>query len=460
MASVEKRGDSYRITVSSGFDYNGKRIKKYMTWKPEPGMSKTQIKEELNRQKVLFEEKCRKGGALSGSIRLSEFIELWFRDYAEKQLKPKTILRYRSLVPRVNAALGHIPIGKLQPRHLIAFYGNLTEAGLRGNIKYRAVADIREVMKAREIKAQGLAEAAGVSINTITQVLQGRNVSKDTALKVSGALSAYISDLFEPVDKSSGELSAATQRYYHAFLSSVLTRAVKWQYIESNPCQRVDAPKAMHQEARYMDEKEAAELLRLLDQEDTAHKAMIYLLIFSGMRRGELCALTWEDIDFSSGTVTISKAAVYIPGEGIRIDTPKTDSSIRSISVPRQVIDLLREHKAEQNRQRLALGDKWQRSGTIFTTWDGRPMHPDTISKWFRKFTRENNLDITLHSLRHTSATLLISAGTDIRTVSKRLGHAQTSTTLNIYSHAIKSADQAAAETLAHVLDPKESKAK
>lgn len=456
MASIEKRGDSYRIIVSDGMDHNRRQIKKYMTWKPDPDMTEKQIKEELNRQAVRFEDRC-KGGTRGGNIRLKDFIEdQFFPHYAEKQLKPRTLFRYRQLAPRVIQGLGHIPLEKLQPRHLIEFYENLSESGLRADKKYRAIKDIRGILKTRDIKAQDLAAAAGLGVRSITQVLQGRNVSNNTAVKVSGALSADISDLFEPVGKSSGELSPATQRYYHAFLSSVLTRAVKWQYIESNPCQRVDAPKAMHQEARYMDEKEAAELLRLLDQEDTAHKAMIYLLIFSGMRRGELCALTWEDIDFSSGTVTISKAAVYIPGEGIRIDTPKTESSIRSISVPRQVIDLLREHRAEQNRQRLALGDKWQRSDTIFTTWDGRPKHPDSISKWFRKFTRENNLDITLHSLRHTSATLLISAGTDIRTVSERLGHAQTSTTLNIYSHAIKSADQAAAETLANVLDPKE----
>lgn len=99
--------------------------------------------------------------------------------------------------------------------------------------------------------------------------------------------------------------------------------------------------------------------------------------------------------------------------------------------------------------------DPWQDSGKVFTTWDGRPIHPDTVSGWFHDFIKRHNLpEATVHSLRHTNATLMIANGTDIKTVSKRLGHATVTTTGNIYTHAIKTADERAAETLDDLFQP------
>ena len=108
----------------------------------------------------------------------------------------------------------------------------------------------------------------------------------------------------------------------------------------------------------------------------------------------------------------------------------------------------------------MKAGDRWQESGRIFTSWDGAPIHPDSITNWFTGFIKRNNLPpVTIHGLRHTSATLLIASGTNIRTISARLGHSQTSTTMNIYAHAIKSADAAAAETLGDILNPTKRRA-
>ena len=101
------------------------------------------------------------------------------------------------------------------------------------------------------------------------------------------------------------------------------------------------------------------------------------------------------------------------------------------------------------------MGDQWQEHDRLFTQWNGEPIHPDTVTSWFSGFVKKNNLPPeTVHSLRHTNATLLIAAGTNLRTVSARLGHSQTSTTANIYAHAIQSADAAAAETLNDILNP------
>ena len=123
-------------------------------------------------------------------------------------------------------------------------------------------------------------------------------------------------------------------------------------------------------------------------------------------------------------------------------------------------IPMLQEYRDWQNNQKAALGDLWKDENMVFAAWDGRVMRPDTLGSWFSKFIKRHDLPhITLHGLRHTNATLLIAAGTDLRTVANRLGHAQTSTTADIYAHAIQSADAAAAEQINSILTlPKQHK--
>ena len=131
MPTIEKRGDTYKITVSCGYDLNGKQIRRRMTWKPEDGMTARQIKKELDRQAVLFEEKCRNGQVLDGNMKFAEFAEKWFTEYAEKQLRPTTVAGYRWALKRTLPAIGHIRLDKLRPHHLMAFYDNLAESGIR-----------------------------------------------------------------------------------------------------------------------------------------------------------------------------------------------------------------------------------------------------------------------------------------------------------------------------------------
>ena len=172
------------------------------------------------------------------------------------------------------------------------------------------------------------------------------------------------------------------------------------------------------------------------------------------MRRGELCGLEWGDIDFRENLIDINKSSLYLAEKGIFEDGTKNFSSKRVIKLPAPIMSLLAEHKKEQATERFKIGDKWEDSNKIFTQWNGKPIHPDTISGWFRKFIAKYHLpDVSIHSLRHTNATLLIAGGTDLRTVSKRLGHSNMTTTGNIYTHAIQTADERAAEVLGNILD-------
>lgn len=131
----------------------------------------------------------------------------------------------------------------------------------------------------------------------------------------------------------------------------------------------------------------------------------------------------------------------------------KTFSSKRVIKVGGVVIDMLRDFKAWQETEAAKLGDKWADSGKLFTSWDGRPINPCTVTSWFHKFIIKYELPyISIHGLRHTNASLMISSGVPITTTAKRLGHTTSATTSKIYAHAISSADAMAATTIESIL--------
>lgn len=113
MATIEKRGATYRISVSAGYDSQGKQIKKRMTWKPSPEMTERQIQKELQRQAVLFEEQVQNGLYIDNSIRFSEFADIWLNDYAIPHLRPSTVDGYKRNLVRLNAHIGHIKLNKL-----------------------------------------------------------------------------------------------------------------------------------------------------------------------------------------------------------------------------------------------------------------------------------------------------------------------------------------------------------
>ena len=174
MATVTRRGKSYSIRVSCGYDMTGRQIIKSMTWKPRPDMTDAQAEKEAQRQAVLFEEKCRTGQVLQGNVRFADFAEIWLRDYAAKQVRPTTFDRYKSMLPRINAAIGHIRLDRLQPHHLMQFYANLEEAGTREDSKQRFKGDLKEMLRARSITKTAFAEQAGVSLAVLASITQGK----------------------------------------------------------------------------------------------------------------------------------------------------------------------------------------------------------------------------------------------------------------------------------------------
>ena len=454
MATIQKRGNGYKIVVSCGYDLNGKQIRRTMTWTPEPGMTRRQTEKELDRQAVLFEERCRTGQVLDGNIKFANFAERWFKDYAEKQLRPTTVARYHVLMPRINAAIGHIRLDKLQPHHLMQFYNNLAETGVREDTRYQSTVDFKALLKSRGMTKREFAKQANLSVYVLDSMTRGDKVSATSAHRITSTLKLPLDKVFRPAE-GKDTLAVSTILHHHRLISSMLSTAVKWQLIFSNPCSRVVLPKNKRKEAVYLDEDQAAQLLQALEGESLQHQVIVKMLLYTGMRRGELCGLEWKDIDFERAVISVRRSSLYLSGKGVFEDETKNETSERCMKVSDDVIAMLRIWRAEQAKERLRLGDQWQDNDRLFTAWNGAPIRPDVITAWFHKFVTKNGLPpIHVHSLRHTNATLLIAAGTNLTTVAARLGHANTTTTSKIYAHAIKSADQAAAEALQDILHP------
>ena len=163
MASIQKRGGSYLITVSTGYDITGKKQRTTMTWMPPPGMTPRQLEKELNRQATLFEENVKTGQVIGGDIRFADFAQRWFEDYAKDHLKARTYTDYQHAMPRINAALGHIAVNKIKPNHVAQFCKNLGESGIREDTKYLPAADFGAILQAKRLSRVQLAALAGVS---------------------------------------------------------------------------------------------------------------------------------------------------------------------------------------------------------------------------------------------------------------------------------------------------------
>jgi integrase len=261
--------------------------------------------------------------------------------------------------------------------------------------------------------------------------------------------------------KERHEISNKTLHNYYRLFHNIMAAAVRWQYIDKNPVASVKAPKLPKYEAafyEYEDVKILIDKLQELPDDQLKYKVGIMLTLSTGIRLGELAGLMWECIDLEGNKIHIKKSRSYSYMEGTIEKDPKTYSSIRRIAIPPQISRLLRIYQIQQLKMKLACGELWHDTGYLLVQNNGEPMHPYTTARWFADFIEDQNLKkITFHQLRHTSATLLLDSGLNITALSKRLGHAKTSTTLNIYAHALKYADHEAANAMGTIMfEPKD----
>src|SRR6478672_3282539 len=244
-------------------------------------------------------------------------------------------------------------------------------------------------------------------------------------------------------------LAPRTIGHAHRVLGSVLKRAVENGTLARNvtALRRPPAPEAVE-----VDILAPAEVTAVLDAlRGHALYPIVALALATGMRRGELLALEWGDVDLDRAVLNVNRS-VEETRAGLRIKPPKTKRGRRNIALPPEAVAVLRAHKIAQMELRLALGQGGQPT-LVFSTIEGKLLSPDNLSRDWRRVCNAKQLPhVQFHALRHTHASTLIRAGVDVLTISRRLGHAKAAMTLDVYGHLMEGADAAAAKAIEGVL--------
>jgi len=232
-------------------------------------------------------------------------------------------------------------------------------------------------------------------------------------------------------------LSSTTVRSVHLMLHSAFERAVKERLIPRNPTDDCIAPKVQKVETKTLRPEHLKSYLEAADARGVL--PMFYLELVSGLRKGELVALLWDDLDIQNRTISVSKQYIKNPSGKLTLSRPKTETSVRRVSIPQEAVDLLiQEH------------EKHPDSPYMFPSrTTGEMYYPDSVVKLHEKILKDAGLEhIRFHDLRHTFATLALQNGVDIKTVSSMLGHYDAGFTLRTYTHATRQMQDQAAETM------------
>jgi integrase len=248
---------------------------------------------------------------------------------------------------------------------------------------------------------------------------------------------------------ASKRLSPASLRQVIAVLRAALNAAIKEQLIVFNPCVQVELPEVPHRERPVWT---PAQALAFLDHaRDDRYVAAYRVVLLGGLRRGEVCALKWADVDWDTGKIRVERGLVHLHGE--LTEQPTKTGRTRVVALDAETVETLRRHRKTQAAERLAAASAWHEDDYIFARADGTPVQPKTLSYRFQVLAQEAGLPVIhLHDGRHTSATLDLLAGVDIKVVSKRLGHARTGITQDTYQHVLDGLQEQAAERRAALL--------
>ena len=306
------------------------------------------------------------------------------------------------------------------------------------------------------IKKTGLTQKAfaalcGISVKTVEAAGRGETISEEKARKIAELLSVKPEKLFTILQDVS-PLSNKTVLEHHRCIHTILRQAEKEMLVPYNAADKATPPKVTRSEVNYFQPGQVLDILDALETEPLKWRLLTHLLIVTGCRRGEIAGLKWKNVDFENGKIRIDSTLLYSPDRGIYENATKTGDT-RFLKLPAETMAMFEEYQTYYEELEKKNGDRWKKTGYVFTRDDGSAISPDSITAWLDRFSDRRGLPhINPHAFRHTQASVLISKGQDIVTVSKRLGHSRVSTTEDIYSHLIAEADADASECIADVL--------
>lgn len=397
---IRKRGNKWAVVIHVGKYPNGKPKYKWYPAETEEQAERlcTELLHQMDTNTYID----------PGKLTLKEYLTKWLNDYAEPNLAHNTYQNYKGIVNNhLIPSLGHHIITKLQPTHVQEYYATTLKSGRK---------DGKNKEEKREEKKNGKTKK-----------------EKDLRLSPSSVLK------------------------HHRILHEALNHAIEWQLVGRNVCDAVTPPQPQAPDADVLDKPELDFLLDIAKGEDIYIPVVI--AAYTGMRRGEILALRWKDIDLQIGMITV-KQAVYWDRERKIHDFKKTKGKcnrrvdIMPEFIP-QLVAILTNWKTQQKKNRAVLGKDYQKNDLVCTMPDGRMVSLDHCTKAFERLALKCRLDINFHGLRHTHATLLMKEKVPPKVVAERLGHADEAFVLKRYSHVTPSIQRDAVQALGRIFQQK-----
>lgn len=410
---IIRYGQSYRFTVALGMDRNGRQIRRTMSFRAPDNVSERRADDMARLAYLEFKSSQKYSMPPSGGSCMS-FASLcseYMRIYAPNKLKPSTAEAYQTAIDKY----------------------------LRDAFGGRSVSDIT---------------TADITEYLNTAVYKPSRRQSSRASKAAAAHGRHDTDASCHDDAELISGSKAHMLYY--VLKSIMKYAVSQHYIVHDPCRDVILPKRSGKadgRKKYLEENELRKFLSLFDGYSRVNAA-VKLLLFTGLRSGELLALKWSDISFGRHTISISRNLAKC-ADGYLLTTPKSSSGNRLIFMNKTVEALLREHKREQKAWLSAEGIQPVDKDLVFVSYTGGYLSRQSLNREFHKATRGTAFSsMSLHCLRHSNATMLLNNGLDLKIVSEHLGHSQISTTANIYVNVTAESRRKIAAVLERKLNP------
>lgn len=442
MPSIKKVKDSYKVTISNGYDSMGRKQTVSETFTPKPGWSDKKIESELNKFAYSLEERVKSGeNVKADKVTVEKLSKLYLKDMEPPDgLEKTTYYCYKQIIEcRLVPILGQSRIT------------NINGHAVKNYTKYLRTTD-------------------GLRMDGKSGYLSEGTIKKDIAI-LSSMLSYAVSEglltinplIYSGKCKKTGKKK---KEYVPDYLTIEQTQWLLWAMDNVIPVKR-KAHTSRHPNGSVVQVKEYTQQWQL----GLKWRFFFYLSLFTGDRRGENISFTWEDLDFQECTIDIKTSTARDNGEVYHKDT-KTHAT-RLPVVPKFVMDVGLLLYAEQKKTAAELGDQWLgyrgrdfKKNWVFTQWNGKQMDLSSPRQQFKKLIEIYNKNvaknesekipssITLHDLRHTAASILISNNMDPRSVAGILGHKQTSTTLNIYAYFFRSKNIEASNIMQNVLFP------
>lgn len=459
MATIVKRegkkGITYKIQVAVKDVGLGKMVTKSTTWKPEIGMSEKEIQTACTIFADAFEKQVI--ASLSSAENEKCNVNITFRELSKKWLTRSEKIYEQGYIGLAEQSLevvmpmmGGYKVTNITPSIVQAVFDKIDELKIK---KYYITPkkNIKTILERQGITFVWLRNKTELNCATLSRVYNGQNIGIKFARMFSEVCKMDIDRLFD-VEITYKNYASATLKRFKTVIYNVLAYAVRLRIVDDNyaSSKYVDIGKRVRQPIQCMNEEELSKFYSALcNVENIQWRVSIKTVLLTGMRRGELCGLNWDDIDFEKKKIYIQRSYSEQPRHGVVLKGTKTIGSTRLISIPDILVEELKTYKQWYDERREMWGDAWVESGSVFIQRNGQRIHPANIKLWVNKTCILAGIKhFSVHSLRHTNITLQIMAGVPVTTVAGRAGHVKTSTTTDTYAYYIQSSDKSAAQTL------------